>query len=75
MKRLSDKFDPIDVIAMMIIAGCIITMAIRGDTIFKEVLNTIVGFYFGRNTTKNNLPPPSNGKTLVIIFILLTLLI
>jgi len=68
--NLSDKFDPIDIIAMLIISGCIITMAIRGDSLFKDILTTVVGFYFGRNTTKI---PPTNGKTMILIFLLLTI--
>jgi len=53
MTNLKDKFEPIDVIALTIIAGCIISMAIKGDTAFKDVLLIITGFYFGRQTEKS----------------------
>lgn len=54
MTRLTDKFEPIDIIALMIITGCMISMAVRNDTVFKEVLLTITGFYFGKQI--NNKP-------------------
>lgn len=73
-KRLADKFDPIDVIAIMIIAGCMISMAVQSNSVFKDVLQTIVGFYFGRNTIKdnNNNKPPSSTTVATIILIILT---
>lgn len=72
MKKLADKFDPIDVIAMMIIFGCITSMAIRGDTLFKDVLQTIIGFYFGKNINKDTKPPtPEQKNGLMIIFFLM----
>lgn len=53
MGKLSDKFDPIDIIAMVIVVGCIISMAIRGDSVFKDILQTVVGFYFGHSISKD----------------------
>lgn len=47
MTKLSDKFEPIDIIALSIITGCIISMFIKGETVFKDVLLMISGFYFG----------------------------
>lgn len=48
MTKLADKFDPIDIVAIIIIVACITSMGIRGDQMFKDVLQTVVGFYFGR---------------------------
>lgn len=52
MTNLKDKLEPLDLIAIMIISGCMISMIIRGDTVFKDVLLTITGFYFGHHTNK-----------------------
>lgn len=77
-RRLSDKFDPIDVIAMMIIVGCMISMALQNNSVFKDVLQTIVGFYFGRQTSKDNGKPPqppssTDIKAATVLFILIML--
>lgn len=79
MTRLADKFDPVDVVAIVIIVACITSMAIRGDQMFKDVLQTVVGFYFGRKMQqKPELPPDDrnrkNGQNIsIIIFITLFL--
>lgn len=76
-KRLADKFDPIDVIAMMIIVGCMVSMALQNNSVFKDVLQTIVGFYFGRQTTKEPRPPapPSNNTSSSNIGMLLLIIL
>ena len=62
-KKLADKFDPIDVIAMMIIIGCMVSMALQNNSVFKDVLQTIVGFYFGRQTIKEPRQPNDNDSS------------
>lgn len=48
MTKLSDKFDPVDIIAIIIITGCLVMMAIKPDPTFNNVLLIISGFYFGK---------------------------
>ena len=45
-----DKLDPIDIIALAIIVGCFTSMIIQGNSAFKDILLTVVGWYFGRKS-------------------------
>lgn len=51
--RIIDKFEPMDVIAIVIIGSCLAALKIKPDSTFKDVLLIITGFYFGAKTYKN----------------------
>jgi hypothetical protein len=42
-----------DIIAIIMIIGCVIALIVRPDSTFKDVLLTITGLYFGRKTKLN----------------------
>jgi hypothetical protein len=52
MTNFGDKFEPIDFIALVIVVGCMVSMVIKQDTVFKDILLTITGFYFGHQVNK-----------------------
>lgn len=54
MSRLTDKFEPMDIIAIIIILCCLVALKIKPDTTFRDVLLIISGVYFGKNIKKQN---------------------
>lgn len=50
MKEVIRKFEPGDVIALVIIVGCITLIILHRDGIVTNVLTMITGYYFGQKT-------------------------
>ena len=51
LKKLVAKFEPIDVIAIIIILSCVTLIGFGRDGIITSILLMVTGFYFGRRTT------------------------
>jgi hypothetical protein len=54
MRNSLSKLEPEDLIAALIIMGCLALMAIGKDGTFRAVLTTITGYYFGKKTAQSS---------------------
>ena len=55
------SFNPIDLIAALVVAGCFVSIALGHSADVLAVLIVVVGYYFGRVTQVGQKPAP-NGK-------------
>lgn len=64
MTKLSDKFEPIDIIAIVIILACIGARLAVNDPMFNDIMKIVIGFYFGNKVKSGGII-----KTPYIIFL------